>query len=298
MKLNDLNKIEEGIITGIRGMLSGQGGYQTRVQDLFIKDFVQDATTSLNNGIKSGLVVSKAPAAPAPNDTPPEKAAATAAATQQDGQAADQTSQPQTQYYGKIAPNAGPATKPAPAANPFTAPTVKKTTVTANPSSNSQPGGITKGGASFTKESTYNKLNALFESIINIDEDNGAMSISEYMLNWFGQYMQGTEWNAKKPLVMQKLQKLETEYPKNVSTNLKDLARLGLALSKSAIPAGAPPEFSQAAKQGTAAATGTVTQLKASLDNLAKTNPEDYNALIKSLRPVNTAMSEGKRKKK
>ena len=56
MKLNELNQIEEAMFSGIRGMLSGQGGYQTRVQDIFIKDFVQDALTSLNNGVKGGLI--------------------------------------------------------------------------------------------------------------------------------------------------------------------------------------------------------------------------------------------------
>ena len=61
MKLNELNKIEEGIISGIKGLMSGQGSYQTKVQDIFIKDFIQDAMTSLNNGfIVTGKQIGRA----------------------------------------------------------------------------------------------------------------------------------------------------------------------------------------------------------------------------------------------
>ena len=39
MKLNDLSKIEEGLLSNIKDRFA-QGGYQTKVQNIFIKDMV------------------------------------------------------------------------------------------------------------------------------------------------------------------------------------------------------------------------------------------------------------------
>lgn len=319
MKLNELKQIEEGIVSSIKGMFTGQGGYQTEVQDIFIKDFVQDALTSLNNGVKGGLVnpnaktgaQAAAPAAGAP-------ASVSGTATQQ-GQAAQAPlkatstsvkfngpgapgaanaapaagqagTQQQTQYMGKIAPNAGPATKPAAPASPFATPTLNqpKTTVSTTPGNkNSKPGAITTGGAGMTmKESAYDKMNRVFESIINIDEETQeaeARTVADFMMDWFTQYMEGVNWQSSKAIVQQKLDKLQAEYPKNVNQNLTDLARIGLALSKTGTPKGAPPEFTQAKKQ----MGNTITDLKAELDGLAKSDPKAYNELLKSLRPAN-----------
>jgi hypothetical protein len=270
MNLNELNKIEEGIVSSIKGMFSGQGGYQTQVQDIFIKDFVQDAITSLNNGVKGGLI---------------NPAAKSAGSSAQPATGTANTAQPAgQQYMGKIAPNAGPATKPAAPASPFTTPTLNqpKTTVSANTTA-SKPGSITTGGVGMkVKESPYDKMNRVFESIINIDEAPEARTIADFMTDWFTQYMQGVNWQSSQAIVKQKLNKLQDEYPKNVNQNLTDLARMGLALSKTSTPAGAPQEFSQAKKQE----AGSIQELKSTLDALSKSNPAGYNELIKTLKPV------------
>jgi hypothetical protein len=185
---------------------------------------------------------------------------------------------------GKIAPNAGPATKPAAPASPFTTPTLNqpKTTVSANTTA-SKPGSITTGGVGMkVKESPYDKMNRVFESIINIDEAPEARTIDDFMTDWFTQYMQGVNWQSSQAIVKQKLNKLQDEYPKNVNQNLTDLARMGLALSKTSTPAGAPQEFSQAKKQE----AGSIQELKSTLDALSKSNPAGYNELIKTLKPV------------
>ena len=317
MNINELNKIEEGIVSSIKGLFTGQGGYQTKVQDIFIKDFVQDALTSLNNGVKGGLIGTAAPAATSTAAPAAAPAGVSGTATQQ-GQgaqaplkatttsvkfngpgapgagnaapAAGQAStQPQTQYMGKIAPNAGPATKPAAPVSPFSTPTLNqpKTTVSTTPGNkNSKPGAITKGGAGMTmKESSYDKMNRIFESIINIEEEAGQRTIADFMMDWFTQYMQGVNWQSSQAVVKQKLDQLQKEYPNNVKKNLTDLARIGLALSKAASPAGAPQEFSQAIKQEAT----TLEELKAALEELAKTDPDGYNELIKTLKPVTVA---------
>ncbi len=102
------------------------------------------------------------------------------------------------------------------------------------------------------------------------------------MMDWFGQYMQGVNWQSSQSIVNQKLKDLQDQYPNNLKQNLTDLARIGLALSKTATPAGAPQEFSQAVKQQAT----TVQDLKTSLATLAKNDPNGYNELVKTLKPV------------
>lgn len=265
MNLNELNKIEEGIFSAIKDRFQ-QGGYQTQVQNIFIKDFVQDALTSLNNGVKGGLID--------PN--------------------AKSTGTSNTNFGNATASNVGPATgdaktslTPTNAANPLKAPTISgapRTSVSTRVAPTGTPGGITAGGPGMTmKESSYDKLNQIFESIVNIDEQVDLRTISEFMLDWFTQYMEGVNWQSSKAIVQQKLDKLQDEYPKNVNQNLTDLARIGLALSKTGTPKGAPPEFAQSKKE----MGNTIMDLKAAIDELAKSNPQAYNELLKSLRPVN-----------
>lgn len=298
MKLNDIKQIEEGVFSAIKDRFK-QGGYQTTVQNIFIKDFVQDAITSLNNGVKGGLI---------------------------DANIKSTGTSPNTQFGTATPAGVGPATgaagstvTPSNTTNSLNAPTVgaPKTSVSTKVAPGGTPGGITTGGVTqpATKspagtkpynwapkgmkidpntklssvgavgnlaESEYSKLNQIFESIINIDEQAELRTISDYMMDWFGQYMQGVEWTGSKAIVKQKMDKLQDEYPKNVDANLNDLARMGLALSKAGSPAGAPPEFTKA-KQDMAS---SVEDLKGTLEELSKSNPRAYNDLIKNLKPV------------
>lgn len=64
--------------------------------------------------------------------------------------ASGQEEKPQTQYMGKAAPNAGPATKPA---NPLTAPTINPNKGTVTATGKAPKGDITKGGIGMTRES-------------------------------------------------------------------------------------------------------------------------------------------------
>lgn len=281
MNLNELSKIEEGIFSAIKDRFQ-QGSYQNRVQDIFIKDFVQDALTSLNNGVKGGLINPAAKSTGSPTSSSNAQSAPAAGTASAGTASAGTTGQ---QYMGKVAPNAGPATKPASPASPFTTPTLNqpKTTVSTTASPNSKPGSVTTGGAGLkVAETPYDKMNRVFESIININEAPLARTIADFMMDWFTQYMQGVNWQSSKAIVQQKLNKLQDEYPKNANQNLTDLARIGLALSKTSTPAGAPQEFSQAKKQE----AGSIQELKSALDNLSRSDPAGYNELVKTLKPV------------
>ena len=65
MKINDLNKIEEGLgsslfgevpVAALKGFFSGKGTKAQLTQDIFIKDFVGDAIASLDNGVSAGII--------------------------------------------------------------------------------------------------------------------------------------------------------------------------------------------------------------------------------------------------
>lgn len=371
MNLNELNKIEEGILSSIGNAIKDryqQGSYQTRVQDIFIKDFVQDAITSLNNGVRGGLVDPKAksttaPTEPATSDTEtpggptapgeaPYKWSPSGSAITPDTKLSDfgpvgGKDKPTT--GAPAAPKSAPTTPPTP--TPPTAPKAGPTTPKTAPTSPAAPkaapikptpytpaekakekkktemlkltGGrslsknsdgtfsayvddpsdsensiiytfdkdynlvntrSTKPGKT-TKESRYHKMNRIFESIINVNEATELRTISDFMMDWFSQYMQGVNWDSSKAIVQQKLNKLQDQYPKNVKDNLTDLARIGLALSKTSTPAGAPKEFTQAKKQE----AGSIEELKSALASLAKSDPAGYNELIKTLKPVTVA---------
>lgn len=70
MKINDLNKIEEGLgsslfgevpVAALKGFFSGKGTKAQLTQDIFIKDFVGDAIASLDNGVQAGIIDPKSP---------------------------------------------------------------------------------------------------------------------------------------------------------------------------------------------------------------------------------------------
>jgi hypothetical protein len=307
MNLEEVKKIEEAMFAGLRGLASGQGKQQTKVQDIFIKDFMQDAMASINNGIAGDLIQL------------PQKTSAAPAGTS-----------PNTQFGTATPAGVGPATgaagstvTPSNTTNSLNAPTVgaPKTSVSTKVSPGGTPGGITTGGATKTltkpatstkpynwapkgmkidpntklsslgatgdlAESKYENLNNIFESIMNIDEQAGSMPLADYLMSWFSQYMQGVAWEGSKPIIKTKIDALAKEYPNNLKSNLQKLAQTALALSKAATPAGAPNEFTQFRKASGQDVQQGYEEIKAALDELAKINPDLYNKFIKTLRPV------------
>ena len=73
MKINEINQskqLDESLagkmfgdvpMAAIKGLFTGKGTKHQLAQDIFIRDFYQDAITSLDNGIKSGYVDKKKP---------------------------------------------------------------------------------------------------------------------------------------------------------------------------------------------------------------------------------------------
>jgi hypothetical protein len=285
MKLNDLNNIEEGLLSSIKDRFA-QGGFQTKVQNIFIKDFIQDAMVSINNGLKGGLVQDpKSTVAPA-TDTEqtgtqpaaPSSSAAIPTTSPTQVPPAQQTGQkmsPQQTATAKMQTRAG------------IQPTGQKMTPAQRTQAQLQARKMQAAQKPVpVKESAYDKMNRVFESIINIDEAGEMMSLSDYLMSWFAQYMNGVAWEGSKPIVKTKIDALAKDYPNNLKANLTSLAQTALALSKAATPAGAPQEFTQMRQAGVKDVQQTYTEIKAALDELSKVNPDLYNKFIKTLTPV------------
>lgn len=284
MNLNEVNEIEEAMFAGIRGMLSGQGKQQTKVQDIFIKDFIQDAMASINNGF-AGDLIQRPEQAAAPAASPP----ATAPTTGQSSAAVPTTSPtqvPPAQQTGQtMSPQQTATAKMQTRAG--IQPTGQK--MSAAQRTNAQLQARKMKAAQKPKpvaESSYDKMNYIFESIVNIDEQAELMPLSDYLMNWFTQYMQGVAWEGSKPLVQTKIDALAKEYPNNLKQNLQKLAQTALALSKAASPAGAPKEFTQIRQAAGQNIQAGYEEIKAALDELAKADPNLYNKFIKTLRPA------------
>lgn len=92
-------------------------------------------------------------------------------------------------------------------------------------------------------ESKYQKLNAIFESIVEAD---GADSITEYMTTWFDMYMKGVDWRAKQNVVMPIIKEIEKTYATDQGrAAIEKLGRVAFSLSG---PAKQPPAGARDAK--------------------------------------------------
>jgi hypothetical protein len=248
MKINEFEKpqlnegfldtlIGDGRTAGIKSMFNpGMSAKTQAEQDKFNKDFVADAIASLQNAIKSGIVI--------PGASAPTGSAAPAGA-----------------------PSKPPFTPPKP---PFMPP--------------KGPGSSEK-----TDEATYYRLNAIFESIVNVNEIfgkqpqpvEGAESISSYMLDWFGQWMRGVDWNKREPQVKSLINAIETSYPKgNWKGAIQQLAKAAYSITNAG---SSTPKGLQNAVTPTKAPTKTPTASKVDIwGSDTNTAREQVNAILKA----------------
>ncbi len=113
---------------------------------------------------------------------------------------------------------------------------IKSGFVTTQPSAAPKEEPPVPGASAGLIESRYQTLNYIFESIISEQEQpnqNSSISISEYMLDWFGKYMQGVSWESKKDKVLPYIQQVEKTYTSDKGrAAIKNLAKVAFSLSK------------------------------------------------------------------
>jgi hypothetical protein len=166
MKINEFKKTErldEGLgdalggaaralvgdhaVSAIKGAFTGKGTKEQLTQDLFFKDFINDASSSLSNAVKSGIV----------NPNYHAQIGAQPVKPQGDGEGNPPQTAPTDEkpanFYGSATPsNVRKATPAPPQSNPLTAPTLKSNnvTTTVKPATAAPAtGGITSGGLGY-----------------------------------------------------------------------------------------------------------------------------------------------------
>jgi hypothetical protein len=327
MKINEINQpkqIDEGIgsaligdraASAIRGFFSGKGTKQTMAQKAFLKDFYQDAITSLDNGINGGFINQNLTSNLAQGDTdtnddteddtdsktdvkdpskvqpkpgePGAPAAGPGAAAAKANKAQQQTTQTINNYIKNAAKTINSTTdkrqkialtkelvnamadrKGYPEwenALATVQQVIKRGNVDPNFATtainNLKAGktmaeaykiyyinmlvesvGLTwndlglcvfkKNNHLYLAEQKYLRMDNLFESIMSLKENEGGISIGQYMLDWFNAYMQNTKWESYKAQVLPMIQQIEDTYPKGHKNAINQLAKTALSISK------------------------------------------------------------------
>lgn len=278
MKIDELNqpkKVNEGALLDIligpeaAKRFSKDDDRHREALTYFLKDFVGDAMTSLENGVQGGFVdptktsdekinTNPAPAkpAPAPGPTSAEKTVAAARGFRKDTTAA-------------------------------------ATTMAAARAAQKKPGHLRTADdkiamrAAGLSESEYDSLNIVFESIMStmFEDDGSAESISDYLTTWFDAYMQGVDWRSKENLVIPRIKEVEKTY--NVDkgrTALQNLGRIAWNILGPAptVPAGAKDIPSREPTPGQTApkqSAKKADQILGDIANLKTSNPREFNKL-------------------
>lgn len=294
MKINELNKpnqIDESLagamfgdvpMAALKGLFTGKGTKHQLAQDIFLKDFYQDALTSLDNGIKSGYVdpskayaEQNAPPPPAAPDQDPAAAVPTTSPTQvPPAQQTGQTMSPQQTATAKMQTRAGIQ----PTGQTMTPAQRTQARIQAQKMKASQK-------AKPVTESKYDSLNRIFESMVSEIDGSGdeTTSITDHMLEWFGLYMDGVNWESKKAAVLPFIKKIQDTYGSDKGkAAIKNLARLSYSISGKS---GSTPAGVQNAVQNVSAAqTAKARSPEQVAADLAALKPREREAVIQQVK--------------
>ena len=139
-----------------------------------------------------------------------------------------------------------------------------------------------------TESTDFDKLNRIFESIMEADEQSNAQTtISQYMMNWFAAYMQGSNWQNAKHQVEPIIKQIESSYKVDKGkAAIKQLAGTAFAIAKSSPqePKGFENIVKIDAKPQSAATTDP--KLKFIMDELAKLSPQQREQIKNMLNNI------------
>jgi len=313
MKISEFNqpkKLNEGLLDVLVGpdlggkLRKGDARHRDAL-NVFLKDFIGDASTSLENGIESGLIdpsITSDNSAPntksPPGGTPPAGPAPTAPAAPTGGAP---TIPPAKRTAGPTSAQATMA-----AAKQFNKGVTKaqsaKADVRASNEKLKKDAEIAAAKPAFQQDATdrvtiqkaraaglisenYDRLNYIFESILSeLDAGDSPMSISDYMTEWFDMYMNGVDWRTKQSIVLPKIKEIEKTYKTDGGrAAIQTLGRMAFALSGPAgqVPAGARNIPAVAAAAPAAAPTKKSKEQVAA--DLASLKPRDRDEVIQQV---------------
>jgi hypothetical protein len=245
--------------------LVGKGGGLTKqdlmTQNIYIKNFVSNALSNLNNAIKGGLVDPKktdkpaqtVPGASNPNINvtvggKPVSAAPANLYKPTAAQAKPASAAPQApvgmKYSTTFSPNATKAQTGTPAQTAPAAAQPKQTVAQKAAAYKQQQAKIKAAGIKNQpkkpvtpniRESSYDRLNALFEHILEAasPEQTDAQSVKDYLKTvWYPNYLKGVNWKPNEQQIDKLLQQVQDTYAKdNGRAALNQLASLSYSIT-------------------------------------------------------------------
>lgn len=264
LKLSSLiGNYGSAVASQMRGQNAGMTTQDIMTQNIFSKNFVSSALTSLNNAVKGGIVdpMQSPPRAAVAGDfnaTPNpfgdydeankiKQQRAQQAQAAKDKAASDAA---QSKINKAAAASASPAATAAADARVARAQQAQATQP-ASVSDKLDRAAAQRGKAPFVKtkqntpgnqppmprvrESSYNRLNALFENILEtvLPQERNTYSIKDYLKKvWYPQFMKGVDWKPNEAKIDQLLQQVQDTYNKDKGqAALKQLASLSLSIS-------------------------------------------------------------------
>lgn len=309
MKINEFNqpkKIDEGFLDVLLGpdlggkLQSPKARHQAALK-VFLQDFIEDATVSLENGIESGLIdptltattgggtpppASGGTTPPRPGGTPaPAAPAAPKPFGPRDNSAA--ATMRAARQFNKDVTTAQAAKADVRASNEK----LKKDAEIASRKPGFQQDAsdrvtIQKARAAGLIAEHYNRLNYIFESILSeLDSGDEPMSISDYMTDWFDMFMNGVNWRAKQSIVLPKIKEVEKTYNTDGGkAAIEKLGRLAFAISGPAgrVPAGSKDIPSVASSAAAPASTTKKSKEQIAAD-LASLKPRERDEVIQQV---------------
>lgn len=288
MKINEINQpkqIDESLagalfgevpMAALKGLFTGKGGKHQLAQDIFLRDFYQDALTSLGNGIKSGYVDpkksynSQPSTSPEEQPVPPTNPPTTTAAPTAAVPTTSPTQVPPAQQTGqKMTPQQTATARMQTRAG--VQPTGQKMTPAKRTQARLQAQKMKAAQKPKpVKETKFEKLNHIFEGMISEMDGTGeaTISITDHMLEWFGLYMTGVNWESKKAAILPQIKKIQDTYGSDKGkAAIKNLAKFAYSISGKGgqIPKGAENAVQSVTNTATPSKKNSPEQLAANL---------------------------------
>lgn len=180
-------------------LVNDKVGNHKAIQNLFLADFIQDAITSLDNGVRGGFINTK-----------------------KKSQVVDGEEYTIESIVSSLVLNSVPLSEAH----------VSKLYSLVEKDKLSHMGYVVekKNDGFRLVENKHTKFKNLIETLI--EDSAGRLSISEFLNEWFTKYMQGVNWKSKSDYVHALILEIEKSYP-NINQPLLKLAQTAFAIAKS-----------------------------------------------------------------
>lgn len=249
MKINDIKIVNEGFFGDLANAPTSFRSYNnsddrknafiSKQGDLFKTDFIKDIYADLESALQNKAISAEpASATLFTQGTQPTQSQSVQGAQPVQPQPR-QAIQPTAQSRQDALDRAAARKK---AAKDKSRRKTKKSAPAKQTASTEDPGKDWEDMASGYNEDIYSRLNSLIESVIAEQSADEPESMSNYIVRWFGAYMQGINWKSKQTEVEKLAKSIEATYKKDKGKEgINNLANLAWSITYSSqdVPDGA-----------------------------------------------------------